>query len=143
MMKLSHSFVKNIPENLEDGIVYISIEYATAIHKCPCGCGNEVVTPFSPTDWKLTFDGQSISLFPSIGNWSFECQSHYWIKNNKIEWAPKWSRDEIEAGRAYDIIAKEEYFNNKKPIDETKAISTKQESYEGIWSEFKKLFSHH
>lgn len=64
MKKLSHKFVKNIPEKLEDGIVYISTEYPTAIHKCCCGCGNEVVTPISPADWKLTFDGETISLYP-------------------------------------------------------------------------------
>jgi hypothetical protein len=55
-------------------------------------CGNEVVTPFSPTDWELTFDGKTISLYPSIGNWSLRCQSHYWITKNKVEWIPKWDK---------------------------------------------------
>ena len=98
-MKLLHKFVKNIPENIENGTIYISMDYATAIHKCCCGCGKEVVTPFSPTDWKLLFDGDSISLSPSIGNWSFLCQSHYWIRNNEIEWAPKWTKKQIKSGR--------------------------------------------
>ena len=49
-MKLQHKFVEFIPEVLEDGILYISLTYCTAIHKCVCGCNNEVVTPFSPTD---------------------------------------------------------------------------------------------
>ncbi len=93
MMKLSHEFVKNIPEKIDDGIIYISMEYATAIHKCCCGCGNEVITPLSPTDWKLIFDGESISLYPSIGNWNFDCKSHYWIKNNKIKWARQWTEE--------------------------------------------------
>ncbi len=30
--------------------LYISIPYVTAAHKCPCGCGEEIVTPLSPTD---------------------------------------------------------------------------------------------
>ena len=91
MRKLSHKFVKNIPEYIENGIIYISMDYATAIHKCCCGCGEEVVTPFSPTDWNLVFDGETISLYPSIGNWSFPCHSHYWITKNKVEWVKKSS----------------------------------------------------
>ena len=109
-MKLSHKFVKNIPEQLEDGTIYISIDYATAIHKCCCGCGREVVTPFSPTDWTLIFDGKTISLRPSIGNWSFACQSHYWITNNEVEWARKWAKEEIAQGRNEDIAKKEAYY---------------------------------
>ena len=81
---MKHKFVDIVPEDMEDGILYISIKYGTAIHLCACGCKNEVVTPFSPTDWQLTFDGKTVSLSPSIGNWSFKCQSHYFIKNDEI-----------------------------------------------------------
>jgi len=91
-MILVHKFVKSVPETLEDGVIYISVEYATAIHKCCCGCGNEVVTPFSPTAWELTFDGKTISLYPSIGNWNFKCQSHYWVTKSNVEWVPKWDK---------------------------------------------------
>ena len=104
--RLAHSFVSNIPETVSEGRLYISMEYATAVHKCCCGCGQEVVTPFSPSDWKLIYDGASISLAPSIGNWSFDCQSHYWIQNSTVRWAPKWSKEKIEAGRAQDRLAK-------------------------------------
>ncbi len=103
-----------MPDHLEDGVLYISMEYATAIHKCCCGCGNEVVTPLSPTDWKLTFDGETISLYPSIGNWNFKCQSHYWIKNDEVEWAPKWTRGQIERGRRFEEQEKKEYYKRKK-----------------------------
>jgi hypothetical protein len=97
---MQHMFTDIIPDTLEDGVVYISIPYATALHLCCCGCQSEVVTPLSPVDWSLTFDGQSISLSPSIGNWSFPCQSHYWIKRDKIRWDRRWSRTEIEASRS-------------------------------------------
>lgn len=89
-MNVQHRFVEFIPDELEDGILYISLHYCTAIHKCVCGCGNEVVTPISPDDWRLTFDGKTISLYPSIGNWNFECKSHYWITRNNIRFAEKW-----------------------------------------------------
>jgi len=85
MKTIKYKFVEFIPDILEEEVLYISIEYSAAVHKCICGCGNEVVTPFSPSDWELRFDGKTVSLFPSIGNWSFECKSHYVItRNNTI-----------------------------------------------------------
>lgn len=107
---LRYEFVEHIPSDLKDGTIYVSMAYATAVHKCCCGCGNEVVTPFSPTDWKLIFDGESISLHPSIGNWSFDCKSHYFIRRNRVIWVPKWSQEEINIGRARDRSAKKRYF---------------------------------
>jgi Family of unknown function (DUF6527) len=100
--ELTPEFVETIPEQLDDGVIYISMQYATAVHRCCCGCGREVVTPFTPTDWELTFNGESVSLTPSIGNWSFPCQSHYWITRGKVRWAPKWTRKQVEAGRSKD-----------------------------------------
>jgi hypothetical protein len=74
------------------------------------------VTPLSPTDWKLIFDGQSISLDPSIGNWSFPCKSHYWIRSGKVRWAAMWSQDEIDAGRAADRMAKDKYYGGRNAV---------------------------
>jgi len=96
MKTLQHKFVEYIPTFLEEGIIYITIEYRTAVHKCVCGCGGKVVTPITPKDWKLTFDGKSISLFPSIGNWNFDCKSHYFIINNEIRFARRWFNSEIK-----------------------------------------------
>lgn len=113
-MIMEHRFVEFVPEQIQEGILYISIEYCTAIHLCVCGCQNRVITPFSPTDWKLTFNGLHISLYPSIGNWSFKCQSHYWIKNSKIEFADRWTENEILSGRKNDLNIKNEYFDDSK-----------------------------
>lgn len=113
-IKLVHKFVEFIPEQIEERTLYISIEYCTAIHKCVCGCGNEVVTPLSPTDWELIFDGKTVSLSPSIGNWNFKCKSHYFITRNKIRYARRWKDREIEEGRKEDIDNKEKYFKKKK-----------------------------
>src|SRR5271168_3745134 len=93
---VTHQFVEHMPEHLDEGVVYVSIPYATAAHKCCCGCGREVVTPLSPTDWKLIFDGVSVSLDPSIGSWSFPCQSHYWIQHNRVRWAGRWTQDKTK-----------------------------------------------
>jgi hypothetical protein len=105
--RFDHEFVEFIPRELAVGVIYVSIPYATAAHLCACGCGNRVTTPVTPRDWALTYDGESISLTPSIGNWSFPCQSHYWIKHSRVSWSRKWSRAEIDANRARDRRAKE------------------------------------
>ena len=108
-----YRLVDTIPERIDDGVLYVSREYATAVHRCCCGCGHEVVTPLGPTDWNVTIDGDAVSVYPSIGNWSFPCQSHYWIRRNRIEWSYKMSPEEIEDGRRYEARAKELYFGVK------------------------------
>jgi len=109
-MILQHRFVELIPKELEDGILYISMEFATAMHKCVCGCGYVVVTPFSPTDWKLIFDGETVSLDPSIGNWSSECKSHYFITHNRVDMARKFSDKEINSVRKGDKQKKRKFW---------------------------------
>ncbi len=115
-MKISHKFVETIPEIIEEGTLYISSKYSTAVHKCFCGCGNEVVTPLSNTGWKLSLNGDTVSLYPSIGNWSLPCQSHYWITNDEIRWAPKWTKEEIASGRKREELYAKEYYGNKLSI---------------------------
>ena len=89
---LRHEFVENAPEVLEPDTLYVSIPFATVLHSCACGCGHEVVTPLSPSGWALTYDGVSVSLSPSIGNWNFPCRSHYVIAHDKV----RWIRDVVE-----------------------------------------------
>ena len=100
--QLKHSFVESFPNHIEEGMLYVSMEYATATHRCCCGCGSEIVTPLSPHDWKLTYDGETISLHPSIGNWSFPCRSHYWIISNRVKWSYEMAQEKINEGRKYD-----------------------------------------
>jgi hypothetical protein len=106
-----HEFVQFIPEELQEGTIYVSIRFATVAHLCACGCEIKVVTPLKPTDWKLTFDGKTVTLNPSIGNWSFPCRSHYWVRNSQVQWADDWSDARIEANREYDRHAKDRYFS--------------------------------
>ena len=94
--------VERVPSPLEDGVIYVSIAFGTVIHRCCCGCGDKVVTPLAPVDWAVTYDGQSISLYPSIGRWDAPCRSHYWIRDNSVMWAEDWSQSRIDANRAHD-----------------------------------------
>jgi hypothetical protein len=111
---LRHEFVEFIPDAIEEGKIYVSINYATAVHKCVCGCGKEVVTPLSPTHWKLIFDGRTVSLIPSIGNWGFLCRSHYWVRNDRAIWAEDWSQGRVDANRANDRRAKDKYYGTRR-----------------------------
>lgn len=110
-VRLDHRFVEFMPRDLEPGVLYISIEYATCIHACACGCGNRVVTPLSPDDWRVTFDGETVSLWPSIGNWAFPCESHYWIRADKAVWAPKLSKRRIELLRARQRLSAQRHWD--------------------------------
>lgn len=103
------AFVEFIPEQLDEGTLYISPRFKTAVHLCACGCGGEVVTPLSPAEWRLSKAGGTVSLWPSIGNWGFPCQSHYWIKANRVIWDQAMTPAQIERVRARDHADKQQY----------------------------------
>jgi Family of unknown function (DUF6527) len=109
--RVRHEFVEFIPEELDEGVIYISMPYATAVHKCLCGCGREIALPLSPVGWRLTYDGESISLYPSIGNWDLPCRSHYWIWGSAVHWAKSWPRRDVEAGKARDRQLRRMHFD--------------------------------
>jgi hypothetical protein len=112
---LTPAYVKFFPDQMEEGILYVS-EYGTAVHKCCCGCGSEIITPLGPTDWKLVRAGSAVSLHPSIGNWHLPCRSHYWVKRGKVIWAEQWTDQEIAAARAHESLVKDEFYNPKPKI---------------------------
>lgn len=108
-----HVFVENVPPNLEEGKLYISMRYRTASHLCACGCGNKVVTPIKPPKWHLYFDGSAVSLWPSIGRWQLPCKSHYWIEHGKVRWSKPWTPEQIEAGRIRDAEDLQRYYRQR------------------------------
>lgn len=81
-------FTKFIPEEIEDGKLYISEEFGVAIHLCACGCKQKTCTPIGQGEWTLSkgTDG-TVSLRPSIGNFMGEnpYHAHYFITNNIAE----------------------------------------------------------
>ena len=115
--RLQHQFVQYIPQQLSPGVLYISMEYGTAAHSCCCGCGEQVVTPFTPTDWKMTYDGETISLWPSIGNWTLACRSHYVIDRGRVLEAGPWTDKQVAAERRRDQAAKARHYGTQKSIE--------------------------
>ena len=149
---LEHRFVRNVPRELDPGVLYISMDYATAVHSCCCGCGDRVVTPFTPTDWRMTFDGESISLHPSVGNWNQKCRSHYVIQRNRVLEAGAWSNTQIDAERRRDKEAKAVHYSEQKEVQtgvawssdghaSTTAMQGKAQPALSIWSRFKSWFA--
>ena len=108
-----HAFVDLMPAEREEGVVYVSMKYSTAVHNCLCGCGMKVVTPIRPDKWTLTYDGEAISLSPSIGNWSFPCKSHYWIKGGRVLEAGLMSDAAIGYGRTRDAQLTAQYHGRR------------------------------
>lgn len=100
--QIKPEYVEYIPEHLEEGVLYISERYRTAVHKCCCGCGQEVVTPLSPAEWSVKCNGGRVSLWPSIGNWSYPCRSHYVIRNSRVLEAKAMTKRQIQRVKAND-----------------------------------------
>jgi hypothetical protein len=128
--KLYHAFVDYIPARLDPDTIYVSVQHAVVAHNCCCGCGLEVVTPLGATDWRLTFDGDTVSLHPSIGNWSFPCRSHYWITNSTIRWAPRLDPHAVERARQIDRALEAQYFDERPGAATTGEIADSENSDE-------------
>lgn len=83
---MKYKFLKYIPEDLDEGIIYISKEFKLAIHLCCCGCKSETVTPLGKGEWNYIKEEGKITLHPSIGNYSLPCKSHYSIIQGSVKW---------------------------------------------------------
>jgi hypothetical protein len=126
-VKLTHIRLQRVhymPKELEPGVLYVSKEFNSVLHLCACGCGSKVSTPLGPTEWSLKDTPRGPSLWPSVGNWQLPCQSHYVINAGQIQWARKWSTEQIAAGRKHEDERRQEYYN---------AIHRKRSS---AWSRF-------
>ncbi|EKD44150.1 MAG: hypothetical protein ACD_71C00222G0009 [uncultured bacterium (gcode 4)] len=84
--KIWHQFVDIIPSILDEGVLYISLKYKVWVHLCFCGCKEKVVTTLTPDSWYMIYDGETVSIRPSVGSFNIKCLSHYYITNNNIIW---------------------------------------------------------
>ncbi|MBU3907729.1 MAG: hypothetical protein KKF85_06850 [Gammaproteobacteria bacterium] len=118
-------YVEYIPERLEEGALYISERYRTAVHKCCCGCGQEVVTPLSPAEWSVRRNGNQVSLWPSIGNWSYPCRSHYVIRDNYVLEAKAMTDRQIQQVKVNDRADKAAQIRRTNHANEMAALAPK------------------
>jgi len=114
-------YVEQLPDRLEEGVLYISEGFDLTAHKCCCGCGEDVYNKLSPVKWRLikTRDGSSVSLDPSVGIWKYACQSHYWIRENRVIDAGRMSAWAIEAIQQRDRRDRDRYIArlNAQPVN--------------------------
>lgn len=85
-------FVETIPADasrLDAGKLYISMKYKTLVHRCPCGCGGLSEIGLHPATRRMIYDGETVSIMPSVGVPTLACRSHYWISRNRIVWADR------------------------------------------------------
>ncbi len=115
-----------MPGTLEPDTVYVSLEFNTTSHLCCCGCGERVVLKLSPQWWSFTYDGETVSFHPSIGNWLLPCRSHYFIRKSQVVWARSWTQAEIDAGREIGPNELDEKPSREPPVG--RVVPSKRDS---------------
>ena len=88
LYEITPKWVLTRPERMEHGTLYIKPDSRLLWHLCACGCGKTVAVDLNPAGWRLLFDGVYVTLTPSIGCAHQPCGSHYFIRDNEIEWCP-------------------------------------------------------
>ncbi|WP_230951925.1 DUF6527 family protein [Burkholderia cepacia] len=110
---------------------------------------HEVVTPLTPTDWTLTFNGEAISLWPSVGSWNLPCQSHYEIRQNKVIDGGPWDNAKNDSEQRRDRTAKQKFYaqpsqrtdSSHSPSTEVSATSAHERHAENsIWAKLRRRF---
>lgn len=82
--------VDRIPRELEAGIVYHSEEYELGALLCACGCGHRI-NLLVPDSHRISSDGGSVTVRPSILVADGACLSHYFITSGEVEWSYPFS----------------------------------------------------
>ena len=101
----------------------------------------DIVQRIHSTDWKLIFDGETVSLYPFIGNRNFPCRSHYWIWNSCVEWATNWSERKVKAAIDEDRIQKSSYYGGAEGGNLSQSSNEKPFGKYGLWPRFRERLS--
>lgn len=110
-MRFELQRVYHMPKELKPGVLYVSEEFETAAHLCPCGCGAKIRTPLGPTEWMFKDASSGPTLNPSIGNWQKACKSHYFIRQGEVIWAEEWTPEQITKGRRAEEMQRRAHYD--------------------------------
>ena len=132
---LTPKFVELIPANNEElmpGIIYICAKHKTVVHRCPCGCGGLSEFVLSSTRFRMTYDGDSVTFSPSVGNPHLGCRSHYWIRGNQVQWC--LPMQDWEIGRAREREHRETLeARRRQDLQKNKGFGSLWEKLGKIW----------
>ena len=73
---LTHQFVHYIPADLAEGILYVSLTYNTAVHRCACGCGEQGRHPHHPSRLAALLRRRGSITHPVDRELGLPCRSH-------------------------------------------------------------------
>lgn len=82
-------------------------------HLCACGCGDVIYLPVDAVNYSIRVDRSGPTLRPSVGNWNV-CNAHYFITNGAVQWATKWTPEQIAAGRTLEDARRTAYYSSRK-----------------------------
>ena len=111
-MRYSILEVEQFPDSVEPEILYWSKKFKISAHLCACGCGDVIYLPVDPANYSIRIDKRGPTLWPSVGNWNV-CNAHYYITNGEVQWARKWTPEEIAASRASEDARREAYYSSR------------------------------
>ena len=84
--------MSDVPKKLKGDLYIVGMSKPKwAILACPCRCGDRIdvnlMASRQPT-WQVTKSGQRVTLHPSLWMPKEKCGSHFWIRQNRIDWVP-------------------------------------------------------
>ena len=105
---ITPEFVEYISDNEDDlveGTVYITMKHGMVVFRCPCGCGGLSEFMLDPIRYRMEYDGENVSFYPSVGIPYLECRSHYWIRDNQVQWCAPMEDWEIDRARRRELAS--------------------------------------
>ena len=114
---MTPEFVEYIPANGDDlisGNGYISMKHGIVVYRCPCGCEGLSEFMLDPIRYRMEYDGINVSFYPSIGISYLKCRSHYWIRDNQIQWCAPMEDWEIDKARRRELASALEVRDREK-----------------------------
>jgi hypothetical protein len=135
--RFQHVFVESFPDDLEPSMLYVSMDFASVAHKCACGCGLPIYTPLTPLGWRLIYDGESISLYPSLAHDGAPCRSHYWIQRNTIRWGNALSKEQAQHIHQSTMASLDRFYEQRAapqaPVEQGALISAAPSTQDPRW----------
>ena len=89
-MRFVYEQVNAAPKAMKPGVVYHDTDFEFAEMLCPCGCGHRI-TLLVPEGHRISVDGITPSISPSIAVCDAPCGSHFFIQNGEVDWLAGFS----------------------------------------------------